>query len=85
MSGACPEHGPQESWEGVCLAVGDALIDGRTVGFHWGVEANGFHWAVCDECAGAQPDAEAPHRWVPLCHECFWKAWDLNGKPEKVQ
>lgn len=31
-----------------------------------------------------KPGGERLHRLVPLCHQCFWEAWALNGKPECV-
>jgi hypothetical protein len=82
--GSCAKHGPQESWDIVCLAIGDALKERKKVGFVWGVGES--HWAVCTAC-----DVEIgkgyprPHRGVPLCHACFLEAWELNDKPEQFQ
>jgi hypothetical protein len=84
MAGVCAKHGPQESWTGVCLAIGDALSEQRAVGFVWGVDDT-FHWAFCDECQAERlKGIERPHKLVPLCHTCFEEAWELNGKPEKL-
>ncbi len=83
-AGNCAKHGPQESWTGVCLAIGDALIEHKAVGFVWGVDGD-FYWAVCDLCeAERMKGHERPHELVPLCHACFEEAWKLNGRPEKV-
>jgi hypothetical protein len=81
--GSCSKHGPQKSWDGVCLAIGDALKQDQPVGFVWG-EDKGFHWAVCTHCdAEIAKGHERPHKWVPACHECFLEAWQLNGRPER--
>jgi hypothetical protein len=83
--GACQKHGPQELWDGVCLAIGDALKEDRPVGFAWGVD-DGFHWAVCNHCdEEIAKGLPRPHRLVPLCHACFLDAWHLNGTPERLQ
>ena len=84
--GTCAIHGPQESWTGVCLAIGDALKDGKAVGFVWGIGAEDFRWAICTYCdTEVQKGLVRPHKVVPLCHSCFEEAWELNGKPERVQ
>jgi hypothetical protein len=84
-AGTCAKHGPQDSWTGVCLAIGDNLKESKTVGFVWGIDGD-FYWAICDECERVRLlGSERPHKLVPLCHDCFQDAWTLNGKPEKVQ
>jgi hypothetical protein len=86
-AGACRKHGPQKSWDVVCLAIGDAHKEGQAVGFVWGVhQDDGSHWAVCTYCDEVIGGGGArPHRGVPLCHGCFLEAWELNGRPEKFQ
>lgn len=84
-SGACQKHGPQNEWAFACKNLGDALIAEQIVGFNWGID-EGFHWTFCDECAVAvRIGDKRVHEGVPICHECFWEAWALNGKPEKFQ
>ena len=80
--GSCSKHGPQDSWEAVCLAVGDALKEKRAVGFVWGAGRDG-KWAICWECdREVEAGRKRPHRPVPLCRSCFIEAWELNGRPE---
>ena len=85
MAGSCEKHGPQDDWSGVCRNVGDALKEGRSVGFNWGVD-DGFYLAFCDECQTLTLNGEKRvHDLVPLCKGCFAEARLLNGNPEALQ
>jgi hypothetical protein len=84
--GTCAIHGPQESWTGVCLAIGDALKEGKAVGFVWGIGDQDFRWAMCTHCDGVvRRGLAVPHKMITLCPSCFEEAWELNGKPERDQ
>ena len=84
--GTCAIHGPQERWAGVCLAIGEALNEGKAVGFVWGIRDDDFRWAMCAYCDSELSKGLAvPHKMVTLCGACFDEAWALNGKPEMVQ
>ena len=85
-AGTCGIHGPQDAWTGVCLAIGDGLKEGKAVGFIWGIDEEDFRWAICTYCDGeVQKGLARPHKVVALCEACFDEAWELNGRPERVE
>jgi hypothetical protein len=67
----------------VCLAIGDNLMESKSVGFIWGIDGN-FYWAICSECEQERLRGNTrAHDLVPLCPSCFEEAWRLNGEPEQ--
>ena len=84
--GTCGIHGPQEQWSRVCLAIGEALNEGKAVGFVWGIGKDDLRWALSAYCdAEVEKGLAIPHDVITLCGACFDEAWALNGKPEKIQ
>lgn len=84
MSGCCSKHGPQDKWCAVCLGIGEAVKENRSLGFVWGISKHdGMPWAICNLCDSAIVQGYAkPHQPVPLCKQCFNEAWEINGRPD---
>lgn len=87
MTVKCATHGEQEG-AFVCTHVVQTVDDGVARGFTWEKDHDGDHQAQCDVCHDnahkmneAQWEEYVAKIGAVLCLQCFWRAWELNGKP----
>lgn len=84
----CARHGAAEA-SFVCSHIVETIDDGVARGFSWAVDEEGDHQSLCDDChhkSHAMTDAQWEDHVAAtgriLCLKCFWRAWEINGKPD---